>query len=168
MVTTVKNKLLDDEDRELAERKAWAGSIAELEAEAEKELKPLDDAVAAATERLATAQIAFKEADEAHRTALFDRANASNLIGRRRNQLEAQLLATAAPEINAFIAEVAAESGDLQLSGGPHSITFRRARLTALGRARTQVLALKFLPLSRSDLQAKLGVIRGALAKVTA
>ena len=82
--------LAEREERRLAERKDWAGEIERLEAEAGGEMKPLDDAVAAAAERVEMAKIALKEATEAHRGARFNRATAANRFSHRRHLLQAR------------------------------------------------------------------------------
>ena len=153
------------EERLLDERRGWASEVEALEAQAEEELKPLDDAVGAAAEAMEAAKTALSESIESRRDASFNRATAGNRFSHQRDLLQQRLSTTSPAEIAVFVAELADEADRLHLTGCPHPIAFRKVRIAALGHARRAAEGLRMRALSQGELAAELSKIRGGISQ---
>ena len=160
------------------------GEIEVLTAAHLKEIPGLDDALGACAARVKEAEEALKKAVEAHRVAYVARSNATARFDTQRGQLEARLVETAAPEIDAFCREMLDEWERVRsvgstivparrnwhgaMEGGSSNFESVSARLRALQAAPQQAEELKLRALDREELAAELDRIRGAVPQVEA
>ena len=176
--------LREREERRLAERRDQAGQIAVLEAEHEKALPGLNAAVEAAADKVKAGQRALEEAQEKHRLAYAARSNVVVRFDSQRGQLEGELTASAAPEIDGFLGEISRDGERVRqqgvsvvagrrnwrgaMEGGRSNVESVTARLRGLQEARVKAEELKLRALDREELAAELDRIRDGIPQVEA
>jgi len=168
----------------LAKRKGLAAELRKLEREAEKEFPKLRTAVEAAAAEVHAAESVLDLAREKYRAAASAVSAGSFGHSRSRDELELELRATAAPEIDAFIRsaweewESLAKQASTSMEISRHRVTGRRREVgssnTASINARRQALRhviaaaeeLKLEPIEPASIPARLAKLRDELPSV--
>lgn len=177
-------QILEEEERDaLALRKEKVAQLATLTADFEAALPAVVGASTKAQARVQAAQTAVEAATAAWREADTAERNLRVRFDSQRDRLQADLVAEADPEINAFIHDMGVlfektRRTPIDVSGGTLDVwTGRRspltssngatvrAQLVAINEARLQAEELRLQPLTRGEVAERLAELRESIEK---